>query len=339
MKILVTVAQSSFRDVLFAPEYVERLDALGEVVWNEGAQNWGPEELRDRLAGIDAVITCWGTPCFAEEVLAKADGLRFIGHAAGSVANIASSSVYDRGIVVASANEHMAKGVAEWNLCAMLMGRRQLWRWVERVRQGGWLKRDERQDRVLRVDGCTVGIIGYGAIAKELIRLMEPFDCRVLVHTRYLPPEEAAERGLELVDVETLLRESDVIHLLTSLRQDTHQMINAANLPLIRDGAVFINSGRGKIIDEPAFIEELRKDRFVAVLDVYWKEPLPEDSPLRTLPNVFPTPHLGGAGGEPRYVDLVLTSLEQFARGEAPDHTVSREQWENMTDQTVGAHV
>ena len=336
MKTLVAVAKNSFRDVLLPPEYVQRLDALGEVEWHESEERLSPEELRDRLPGVDAVITCWGTPCFTGEVLAKADQLAFIGHAAGSVANIASGAVYDRGITVASANEHMAKGVAEWNLAAMLMGRRELWTWYDRVRGGGWLTRDERQERVRRVDGCTVGIIGYGAIARELIRLMEPFDCRILVHTRYLSEPDAAAAGLELASVEQILRESDVIHLLTSLRQDTHKMINAGNVKLIKDGAVFINSGRGKIIDEPALIEELKTGRFIAVLDVYWKEPLPPDSPLRTLPNVFPTPHLGGSGGEPRYGLVVIESLEQFVRGETPSNAVSRQQWENMTDQTVG---
>ena len=336
MKILVTVAKGSLHDVLFAPDYVARLAALGDVTWNESERSWTAEELRDRLPGVDAAISCWGTHCFDEEVLAKADRLRFIGHAAGSVANIASAAAYDRGITVVSANDHMAKGVAEWNLCAMLLGRRQLWRWADRVRGGGWIQRDERQENVLRVDGCTVGIIGYGAIARELIRLMEPFQCRILVHTRYLTKQEAATRGLELVSLETLLKESDVIHLLTSLRRDTYQMINAANLPLVRDGAVFINSSRGKIVDEAALIQELKKDRFVAVLDVYVKEPLPEGSPLRTLPNVFPSPHVGGSGGEPRYVDVVVTNLEQFARGESPANAVTRQQWENMTDQTVG---
>ena len=336
MKILVTVAKGELHDVLFAPGYVQRLSALGQVMWNETERNWTTEELRDRLPGVDAAISCWGTPCFSEEALANADRLRFIGHAAGSVANIASAAAYDRGITVVSANDHMAKGVAEWNLCAMLMGRRQLWRWVDRVRSGGWIQRDERQKKVLRVDGCTVGIIGYGAIARELIRLMEPFQCRILVHTRYLTKKEAAARGLELASLETLLKESDVIHLLTSLRRDTYQMINATNLPLIRDGAVFINSGRGKIVDQAALIEELKKDRFVAVLDVYVKEPLPDGSRLRTLPNVFATPHVGGSGGEPRYVDVVVTNLEQFVRGETPANLVTRQQWENMTDQTVG---
>jgi len=229
----------------------------------------------------------------------------------------------------------MAKGVAEWNMLAMLMGVRQQWVWLERVREGGWLKRDERLEKVRRLDGATVGIIGYGAITRELLRLMAPFRCRILLHTGH-PPADAADRGIECVSLETLLQESDVIHVLTSLRQDTYQMLNASNLPLIKDGAVLINSGRGRILDEDALIEELKKDRFVAVLDVYYKEPLQPDSPLRTLPNVCPSPHMGGAGGEFHYAEAILSDLEQFARGETPDNAVSREQWENMTDQTVG---
>ena len=336
MRTLVSVAQGGMHDVLFTPPVVERLSALGEIVWNEGDKNWTADELRDQLEGMDALITCWGTPTLTEAVLAKADALRFVGHAAGSVANIASDAVYDRDIVVASANWQMAKGVAEWNLCAMLMGLRRLWVWLERVRTGGWLGFDERVSTVRRLDGCTVGIIGSGMIARELIRLMEPFRCRILVHTNHMTAEQAAAQGLELASLEQLLQESDVIHLLTSLRADTENMLNASNLGLIRDGAVFINSARGRIIDEAALIEELRKGRFVAVLDVYHREPLPADSALRTLPNVFPSPHMGGSGGEPYYADAIVSDLEQFLRGETPAHAINRQQWRNMTDQTVG---
>ena len=337
MQILVTVPQGILHGALFGDEVRRMLLDVGSVTWNESDQNWSHEELAPRLAGVDAVLTTWGTPTFTADLLEHANRLRFIGHCAGSVANVVSEAVYDREIVVSSANDQMAKGVAEYNLAVMLMGVRLLWIFNRRVTdEGGWLPRDERLQRVRRLDGCTVGIIGYGAIARELIRLLAPFRVRALVHSSHVSADAARSLGIENVPIEALLGESDVIHVLTSLRADTHRMLNAERLALIRDNALLINSGRGKIIDEAALIEELEAERFYAVLDVYEREPLPDDSPLRRLPNVFVTPHMGGAGGEPHYAELIADDLACMARDEPVPHAVSREQWRNMTDQTVG---
>ena len=127
-----------------------------------------------------------------------------------------------------------------------------------------------------------------------MMRLFRAFDARVLVYDPYLTEAQAQALGAELSGLDELLRRSDIVSLHVPSLPETRYMIGAAQLAMLKDGALFINTARGAIVDEQALIAELRKGRFTAALDVYEKEPLADDSPLRMLPNAILAPHAAG---------------------------------------------
>jgi glyoxylate reductase len=140
------------------------------------------------------------------------------------------------------------------------------------------------------VTGATLGLVGLGRIGHAVARRALAFDMRVL----YTRRSDTAEAGLERRDLDDLLRESDVISLHVPLTPETHELIDARRLALLRDGACLVNTSRGAIVDEAALVRELVSGRLRAGLDVFLDEPnVPEE--LLMLPNVVLLPHVGSA--------------------------------------------
>jgi phosphoglycerate dehydrogenase-like enzyme len=141
--------------------------------------------------------------------------------------------------------------------------------------------------------GKTLGIIGLGRLGARLARYATALDMKVLAWSQNLNEATAAAAGAQHVTKERLLAESDVISLHLVLSARTRGLIGAAELAAMKPGALLVNTSRGPLVDEAALVSALRTGRIAAALDVYDHEPLPADHPLRTLPNVVLTPHLG----------------------------------------------
>jgi len=172
----------------------------------------------------------------------------------------------------------------------------------------------------------TVGLAGAGYIGRMLIRQFKAFDARVLVYDPFLEPAEADKLGVELVGLDELLGRSDIVSLHVPSLPETRHMIGAAQLAQLKDGALFINTARGALVDEPALIDELSKGRFTAVLDVFENEPLAEDSPLRSLRNAILAPHAAGHTHE-TYLRQGSTAVDEallFLAGKPLRHEVTR---------------
>lgn len=138
------------------------------------------------------------------------------------------------------------------------------------------------------VHGKRIGLIGYGHIARALIELFRGWGVDIRVASRY--PDD--RRDVTFLPLEDVLKTSDVLIVTASLSDATHHLLNKENLALVENCLVLVNAARGAIIEEEALIEALRSKRIrKAMLDVFETEPLPDDSPLRTLPNVILTPH------------------------------------------------
>ena len=137
--------------------------------------------------------------------------------------------------------------------------------------------------------------------------------------------EEAARLGVALVRLDALLSESDIVSLHVPSLPETRHLIGAAELARIKDGALLINTARGAIVEEAALIAELRKGRFTAALDVYEHEPLPDDSPLRTLDNAILSPHAAGHTYETyrRQGMSAVNEVLRFLRHEPLQHRVT----------------
>jgi phosphoglycerate dehydrogenase-like enzyme len=178
---------------------------------------------------------------------------------------------------------------------------------------GAWRDADAPAN-ALYLRGATVGLVSASTVAREVIRLLRPFDVRVLVYDPYLSDRDAGRLDVEKVELDALFERSDIVSLHAPSIPATRHMIGAAQLARLRDGTLLINTSRGSVLDHDALFKAAETGRFRVVLDVTEPEPLPTDHPLRRLPNVYLTPHGsgGGAYGYFKIGDWTLEALEAF---------------------------
>jgi phosphoglycerate dehydrogenase-like enzyme len=156
------------------------------------------------------------------------------------------------------------------------------------------------------------------------MRLLEPFEVKILLDDPFVTPEAAAEMGTEKTELEEMLSQADIVTLHAPAKPDTHHMINADRLALMKDDALLINTARGTLIDEAALIVELSKGRFFAFLDVTDPEPPAPASQLRRLENVVVVPHLAGCIEDCSHMgEMAMEELRRFFGGEAPLYQVT----------------
>jgi phosphoglycerate dehydrogenase-like enzyme len=313
----------------------QRAKELGfDVRLNPYTQPLTVAQFRELLDGVDALITTWHVPRVDQAVLQNNSSLQIVGHAAGSVAGIVSPELYDRGIKVVTANVVMAQSVAQWSLMTTLMG------WQRFLDYAGIGQRQEMQwDRRLIMRGlhdATVAIWGFGQIAQAYIQLLKPLGPReILVHSPYLTHAQARAEGLQQVSFDELFARGDIVILLDSLTEQNYGRVGADQLSALKDDAVLINPGRAHLVEEQALLAELKIGRFQAFLDVHYMEPLPAESPLRGLPNVYLTPHLAGRGREGMYSAHVLEEFDRFFRGEPLQSEVVSQRALSMTNELL----
>lgn len=330
MKLLISLPKGPIRDQFLSPDLVRRLERCATLAWNEGTRHFRPEELGEALVGMDACLTGWDVPTIDPAVLARADRLSLVAHLGGTVAPVVTRDVYERGVRVCSGNQVMARVVAEAILGFMLSGRRNL-PWFNQAMHEGkpWPRERERSRSLL---GASIGFVGLGSIGRELLNLLAAFSVRVHVFDPYIedntldPWPFATRCGLE-----ACLEEAEVISLHASRTPETVGLLGSAELGRIRDGALLINAARGALVDEAALLGELASKRIAAVLDVYWKEPLPADHPLRSMDHVILTPHMAGAPSHAPLAEAMVTEIERAAAGEPLAYEIPLEQFERMT--------
>ena len=196
------------------------------------------------------------------------------------------------GIRVVEGSNANTVAVAEWVLTAALMGIRRLTDFDAKMKEGSlWC---EPRRCVGMLYGKRVGLVGLGRIGRYSARLFQMMGAKVQAYDKYFSPDEARLLGIELVTLDEALQNSDIISLHLPVTEETRGMLKKEHFEKIPDGAVFINSARAALYEEKALIEELKKKRFFAYLDVFSQEPLPVDHPLRSLENVLITPHIAG---------------------------------------------
>jgi phosphoglycerate dehydrogenase-like enzyme len=181
------------------------------------------------------------------------------------------------------------------------------------IREGGWAFRPG-----IPLRGKTLGIMGYGGIGRPVARTGVALGMQVLAFSRSLTDEVARAENVTRADFDTLLEGSDVISIHLPLTPSTRGMVGAQQIEQMKDGVILINTARAPIVDEKPFLEALRTRKIsMAGLDVYWDEPLPPDHPLKQMPNVVMTPHIGYATEETMAVRYraLLETLVAFRHG------------------------
>ncbi len=287
MEILINrMANADNQKTFFTDRVMDELQKCGNV--REGV--FTLEQLRDALPGVDVLFGSWGLYRLDEDLLSRADKLKMVCYTGGSVAEQMTETVAERGIHMLSGNRLYANSVAEGTIGYILLAQRRLVKLINETAETGWAP-------FYHSDGIrfkTIGIIGFGMIAKYLAKMLQAFECRVLICSEWFHPEDEAEYRAEKCDMETLFSESDIVTLHESLRDDTWHMIGKRYFDMMKQDALFVNTARGPIIVEEDLAEAAKAGRIRAILDVFEKEPLPMDSCLRGCENIILVPHRGG---------------------------------------------
>lgn len=333
MNILVTMQKNYVRDTFLTEFSLEKLKRLGNVTINPYDRPYTRDELKEALKGIDIVFAGWGSTRYDEEILDAADSLKIIAYCAGTLTYVASPAIYERGIVLLGANCVFAESVAECCVCYTMLGLRRIEKYARGVREGGW------RNEIFYNEGImdrTIGLVGFGAIAKKFVGFLKPFRTRILVHSGHLTEEEAAKWGVEKASLEQLFKESDVVSIHQGLTERTFHMVNEKLLRLMKKGALLINTARGAVVEDEGLIKVLEEGHINAVLDVMEHEPPAPDSPLRKLENVTVLPHMGGPTIDRRQycVTKLVEDIEKYLAGEKLENLetyVPESQTKNMT--------
>ncbi len=260
-----------------------------------------------------AIIVRYGriTPA----VIAAAPSLRVISKHGSGIDNIDVEAARQRGVEVCAAVGANAVAVAEHALALMLACAKSIVPLHGRMLDGHW---DKATHKSLELSGRTLGLVGLGAIGARVAAYGQALGMRVIA---YDPYAKATPSGVTLATLPELLGESDILSLHCPLTDENRQMINAATIAGMRDGAILINTARGGLIDELALIEALKSGKLRAAgLDSFAVEPLEQPERFAGLPNVILSPHIGGVSGE-AYIRMgveaarnVLASLNQPTR-------------------------
>lgn len=281
-----------------------------------------PESLRE----VEVILSGWGAPLMDAAFLEHAPHLRAVFYGAGSIRGFATDALWERGILVTSAQEANALPTAIYTLAIILFALKQGWQMAALTR------REERfppRDTIHGIYEATVGICSLGLVGRQVRELLRPFGLRVLAYDPLLSTEEAAALDVTLCSLERLFRESHVVTLHTPLLPETTGLVGASHLASMPIGSTFINTARGGLVrhDELIAVLEQRNDLH-AVLDVTEPEPPPPGSALYTLPNVTLTPHIAGSlGAERRRLGQVMVEeLRRFVAGEPLRHAITQEQ-------------
>ena len=319
--VAVTIGQKHYPRMMSQAAW-DALAAFAEVVHHPGQEAAAKDDLLALLPAADGCLTSWEVARLDADVLAAAPRLRAMAHMGSSVGRFVSDALWERGIQVTSAGPALALDVAETTLGLMIVGMKRIWPLGQHVRDGGWRESAYWPSRELH--GKTVGIVGASHVGRHVIELLRPFGVQVLLYDPYVTEEEAAQLGAEKVEMDELVSRADVVSLHAPGKPETHHLLSAERLALMKDDALLINTARGTLIDETALVDELAKGRFFAFLDVTDPEPPAADSPLRQLDNVVVTPHLAGCIEDcGRMGEMAVEELRRFFAGEPPLYRVA----------------
>ena len=327
--VLILSSDSLFPH-FFSDASLKRLS--GVTNWTRYSQREDSQSLRDQIAEADVLITTWHSPFLRRDMLGDKPRLKLIAHCGGEVKSRMSEELIDQ-IVVTNAADPMAQGVAEMALAFMLTMVRRISEYVSEMRNGV-IRTNDQVGEGETVRGRKVGIVGFGRIGRAFAKVVKPLGPELLVADPYSSAEFVASQEARLVELDDLVASCSVLVLAAALTPETRNLFDQRRLSLMPDGAYLINVARGGLIDTDALLNELRRGRITAALDVTDPlEPLPADHELRRVPNLVLTPHIAAGGLEMRRAigDVAVDEVVKFATGQPPGNQVTREMLATMT--------
>lgn len=296
------------------------------------------EALRQKLVDFDGIVVCHGAPTLTDHVLENAPKLRIIGEMEGDrfASRIDLDAAWGRNIRTLDVTNGSSYPVAEWALGLILVSLRNGGDFFRRILAGK--AKEIRYEKVNvggQLTGKRVGLIGGGHMARRLIKLLRPFETEIWVHDPYLPREMAEALGFVQTSLDNIMAQCDVVVCLVPLTPATKGMLGEREFNLLKPGAVFVNVSRGPVADSQALINRLKQGDIVAGLDVFDPEPIPAGNEILQLPNVFLSPHIGWATGDPirPFFALIVDELQRFFDGHEPWYELTPRSRANRTAQ------
>ena len=292
--------------------------AVGSVVYNPTDRPLPAEALRELLPGCHGYIA--GLDHVDRSVLEAANDLVVIARYGAGVDRIDLDAARERGIVVTNTPSANAVSVAELTIGLMLALARYIPTADAATKKGEWLRL-----RGVSLEGKTIGLLGLGAIGREVTRRLQGWGCRVVAHDPVVDAGIADSLGVQLVSADEVIAQADFLSLHVPVLPSTRGMVDAEFLARMKPGAFLVNAARGELLDEVALTDALARGHLRgAALDAFSNEPPSADNPLFAMPNVIATPHTGAhTDGATNAMGWgALNDCLAVLRGEAPANRV-----------------
>lgn len=307
-------------DEIFSEEALKRLHSFADVVW--GKDEPLPDSvLEERLADMWAFVGA--RPIFDRSRLDRAKHLKAIIEVGGHfMPEIDYETCFERGIRVLSCAPAFGRVVAEMGLAMTLASCRGVVAAHEDFRKGSelWLGQGERSGFDFTLHGESIGFIGFGSLARNLMQLLQPFHCRVKAYDPWLPDSFLLEMGAEPATLEEVLSESRIVYVMAVPTAENKGLIDREKLAMMRKKALLVLISRAHLVDFDALTEAVLQGDIQAAIDVFPEEPLPLDHPIRQAPNVILSAHRAAAiATEHRTIgDMVVDDLELMSKSLPP---------------------
>ncbi len=331
MKFMLAVHQQYLPQFL-GDEELARLRAISTELKIVEPNELSAEDWRKAIADFspDALLACWGTRGVPEDAPAN---LRYVANLCGGVRTLVTRAMLERGVMVSNWGTIHAPAVAEHALLLTLCALRKITRWSQVIHQDhDWASL--ALSRVNTLVGKRVGIHGFGSVARELLKYLQPFNCQVRVYSAGVPEDFIRSHGVTPASsLAELFSSSQVLIDAEALTPASRHSVTEDLLRMLPRGGVFVNVGRGAVVDEVALIRVASEGWLEVAIDVYETEPPPADSPLRGLRNVTMTPHIAGPTGDMLILcgRRAVENLAKFARGQKPDGLITPEMYDRAT--------
>lgn len=308
-------------------DVLERLRSACEVeMWLEADIPVPRKVLEEQIAEVDGLF-CLLTDLIDDSLLQRTRNLKIVSNMAVGYNNIDVDAASSRGIYVTNTPGVLTETTADLTFALLMATARRVVEASEFLRQGRWSSWSPYLLTGRDVYGAKLGIIGLGSIGEALARRAKGFNMEVVYYSRSRKTEVEDKLGLKYVSLETLLKQSDFVCVMTPLSKETHHLIGRKELAFMKPTAVLINTARGGVVDEQALYHALCDGTiWAAGLDVFEQEPVPVDHPLLSLPNVVALPHIGSASIHTRTLmaHMAADNILQALNGDIPHHLVNR---------------
>ncbi len=298
---------------------IENLKEVADVVVDTSIT---PEELANTIHEYNGIVVRSRTKLTAD-IIEKADNLQIIARAGVGVDNIDLNAATEKGIMVVNSPESTSVTVAEHTMGLILSMARKISIADKSVKEGKW---EKKKFMGVELRNKTLGVIGMGRIGSQVVNRCKAFGMDAMAYDPYLPEEVAREMGVDLTDLDTVLKNADFITIHVPLTPETKHSISAEQFEIMKDTAFIVNCARGGIIDEEALYDALVNDKIGgAALDVYEEEPPAEDSKLFELDNIVLTPHIAASTKEAQRDAAIIVADEiiDLAKGNTPKNVLN----------------